>query len=93
VIKKDLEYRTPPRVEPKLTEVKAGERVEKERQISLIEPEVATELPPLSLLDPPRPTGHRYSEEALQALSRLLELKLMDFGVERRSGPSTRARW
>ena len=86
VIKKDLEYRTPPRVEPKLTEVKAGERVEKERQISLIEPEVATELPPLSLLDPPRPTGHRYSEEALQALSRLLELKLMDFGVEAEVG-------
>jgi S-DNA-T family DNA segregation ATPase FtsK/SpoIIIE len=86
VIKKDMEYRIPPRVEPKPAEVKAGERVEKERQISLIEPEVATELPPLSLLDPPRPTGHRYSEEALQALSRLLELKLMDFGVEAEVG-------
>ena len=86
VIKKDMEYRTPPRVEPKPAEVKAGERVEKERQISLIEPEIATELPPLSLLDAPRPTGHRYSEEALQALSRLLELKLMDFGVEAEVG-------
>ena len=42
----------------------------------------STELPALSLLDdaPPRKGG--YSPEALEAMSRLVELKLRDFGVE-----------
>jgi S-DNA-T family DNA segregation ATPase FtsK/SpoIIIE len=82
VIRRDLESRPPARIEPTMSDLKPGERLEKEKQFSLIEPEPMAELPPLSLLDPPRPTGHRYSEEALHALSRLVELKLMDFGVE-----------
>jgi S-DNA-T family DNA segregation ATPase FtsK/SpoIIIE len=82
IIKRDLDSRPPARIEPTMSDLKPGERLEKEKQFSLIEPEPMAELPPLSLLDPPRPTGHRYSEEALQALSRLVELKLMDFGVE-----------
>ena len=41
-----------------------------------------TELPALSLLDDPPPRAGGYSAEALEAMSRLVELKLRDFGVE-----------
>ena len=39
------------------------------------------ELPSLALLDAAVISQHRLSEDSLQALSRLLELKLADFGV------------
>jgi S-DNA-T family DNA segregation ATPase FtsK/SpoIIIE len=39
------------------------------------------ELPPLSLLDPPKSSGGGYSTEALQEMSRQVEIKLKDFGV------------
>jgi len=40
-------------------------------------------LPPLSLLDPPeKPTGKGYSNEELEHLSREVELRLEDFGIE-----------
>ena len=39
-------------------------------------------LPPLSILDPVEKKDTGYSEEALQAMSRLLEVKLKEFGVE-----------
>jgi len=39
-------------------------------------------LPPIELLDEVKPSGRAYSEEALTAMSRLLEIKLRDFGVE-----------
>lgn len=40
-------------------------------------------LPPLTLLDPPeKPTGKGYSHEELEKLSREVELRLQDFGVE-----------
>jgi DNA segregation ATPase FtsK/SpoIIIE, S-DNA-T family len=39
-------------------------------------------LPPLSLLDPPEPPINAISNETLSAMSRQLELKLADFGVE-----------
>jgi S-DNA-T family DNA segregation ATPase FtsK/SpoIIIE len=56
--------------------------VEKERQVPLFEPPAATEVPPLSLLEDPPPRTAQYSEGALDAMSRLVELKLRDFGVE-----------
>jgi S-DNA-T family DNA segregation ATPase FtsK/SpoIIIE len=59
-----------------------SERVEKERQVPLFDPPHATELPPLSLLDDPGGREPTYSAEALEAMSRLVELKLKDFGVE-----------
>src|SRR5680860_460453 len=40
------------------------------------------ELPPLSLLDPPLPHQGGYSQARLQDLSRLVEAKLADFGIE-----------
>ena len=80
--KKKTEGRPPPRIEPVMPKIETSERVEKERQTTLFEPAVAGELPPLSLLDDPPERPSRYSDEALDAISRLVELKLRDFGVE-----------
>ena len=48
----------------------------------LFEPPSEGELPPLSLLDDPVPQSSGFSEESLEAMSRLVELKLRDFGIE-----------
>ena len=45
-------------------------------------PPAAGELPPLSLLDDPPPKKSGYSEESLEAMSRLVEFKLKDFGID-----------
>lgn len=74
--------RVPPRIEPVVPTLEPSARVEKERQVPLFEPPKAAELPPLSLLDDPPPRESGYSDEALEAMSRLVELKLRDFGVE-----------
>jgi DNA segregation ATPase FtsK/SpoIIIE, S-DNA-T family len=74
--------RAPPRIEPPKPVVEKSERVEKERQVQLFEPVKAGELPPLNLLDVPPPREPAYSSEALEALSRLVEVKLRDFGIE-----------
>jgi S-DNA-T family DNA segregation ATPase FtsK/SpoIIIE len=70
------------RIEPVIEKVEPSARVERERQVPLFEPVAANELPPLSLLDDPPPREGGYSAEALEAMSRLVELKLADFGVE-----------
>lgn len=79
--KKRTEKREPVRIEPKISKVKISERVEKEKQMPLLDPEPNSELPPLSLLDPAQPSGKGYSKEALAALSQQVELKLADFGI------------
>ncbi|MDX9874873.1 MAG: DNA translocase FtsK 4TM domain-containing protein [Spongiibacteraceae bacterium] len=60
-----------------------SKRAQKERQPSLFEDgSVTGTLPPLALLDGRDHRHNRgYSEETLQAMSRLLELKLADFNV------------
>jgi len=80
--KKKIEKRKPPRIEPEMTRVVPSVRVEKEKQMTLIEPEPNSELPPLSLLDQPQHSEYGYSEEALEALSRLVERKLEDFRIQ-----------
>jgi S-DNA-T family DNA segregation ATPase FtsK/SpoIIIE len=74
--------RTPPRIEAPTQVVQKSERVEKERQVELFAPMKANELPPLNLLDDPPVHEPAYSAEALEALSRLVEMKLKDFGIE-----------
>ena len=74
--------RQPPRIEAPKPRIEKSERVEKERQVPLFDPPKANELPPLSLLDDPQPHEPLYSAEALEALSRLVEMKLKDFGIE-----------
>ena len=71
----------PPLIEAPKPEVKPSVRVEKEKQMTLLEPEPNAELPPLSLLDPPKPSSHVLSPETLQAMSGQVERKLADFGV------------
>ena len=75
-----------PRIEPVLDKIevsaRATERLERERQVPMFEPPQSNELPALSLLDNPPPKIGGYSPEALEAMSRLVELKLNDFGVE-----------
>jgi S-DNA-T family DNA segregation ATPase FtsK/SpoIIIE len=77
---------TAPRIEPVIEKIevspRATERLERERQVPMFEPALSNELPALSLLDNPPPKEGGYSPEALEAMSRLVELKLNDFGVE-----------
>jgi len=76
------ESRKPVRIEPVIKTVEPSVRLEKERQVQLFEPPPDTEVPPLSLLDPARKSTQGYSTEALEAMSRLVEMKLADFGIE-----------
>lgn len=70
------------RIEPVVKKVEISERMDREKQIALFEGPVDAELPGLRLLDPPKPHEKGYSTEALEALSRLVELKLSDFSIE-----------
>ena len=74
--------RQKPRIEPTLQTLEPSVRAEKERQVPLFEPAEPGELPPLSLLDDPPEKKSGYSEESLEAMSRLVELKLRDFGID-----------
>jgi S-DNA-T family DNA segregation ATPase FtsK/SpoIIIE len=68
--------------EPVLDKPKESKRAVKERQIPLFETGGATDLPPLALLDPPADGRSGYAPEALEHMSRQVELKLADFGIE-----------
>jgi S-DNA-T family DNA segregation ATPase FtsK/SpoIIIE len=75
--------RAPPRIEAPKPIVEKSARVERERQVSLFEsPKGGNELPPLKLLDDPPPREPLYTAEGLEALSRLVEMKLKDFDIE-----------
>jgi S-DNA-T family DNA segregation ATPase FtsK/SpoIIIE len=81
--RKKVDKKPPPRIEPVLAPPQPSRRAQKERQVPLFSGTVLPGgLPSLSLLDDPpeRPPG--YSKESLEAISRLVELKLRDFGVE-----------
>jgi DNA segregation ATPase FtsK/SpoIIIE, S-DNA-T family len=72
------------RVEPRMPEIKVGRPDEVENDqlpLPLLPEDAVGELPPLALLDLPRPSGKGCSDEALQTLCRLVEAKLADFGV------------
>ena len=72
--------RTAPRIEP-VFKPEASEREFKERQIKLFDAPPDTELPPLNLLEAAKVSQGNYSREALDAMSRLVEHKLADFGI------------
>ncbi|MEJ2440965.1 MAG: DNA translocase FtsK 4TM domain-containing protein, partial [Gammaproteobacteria bacterium] len=80
--KAEIVKRPPPRIEPVIKEPKISVREQKERQVPLFRTEGESELPPLSLLDELKPSTNPVSKEALEAISRQVELKLADFGVE-----------
>lgn len=74
--------KSPPRIEPSMSRLETSPRLEKERQQPLFDSLPAGTLPPLSLLDEPADRQRGYSEDVLEALSRQVELKLADFGVD-----------
>jgi len=82
VEQKKVASRPPPRIEAAAPVPEKSDRVERERQVPLFDAPKSSELPALSLLDEARPREQSYSDEALEAMSRLVELKLRDFGVE-----------
>jgi S-DNA-T family DNA segregation ATPase FtsK/SpoIIIE len=79
---KKVGIRPPPRIEAPAPLPQKSDRVERERQVPLFDAPKSSELPALSLLDEPGTREHSYSEEALEAMSRLVEIKLRDFGIE-----------
>jgi S-DNA-T family DNA segregation ATPase FtsK/SpoIIIE len=81
--KKKLKDHPPPRIEPSIRQLQPSVRVEKERQIPLFKSAAgAGSLPAISLLDVAEPSAHRISPDSLEAMSRLLESKLSDFGID-----------
>lgn len=75
--------RIPPTIKEVVKKVEPSERVQREKQQPLFREPVTGDLPPLSLLDAvdsSRVGG--YSAEALDGMSRMLEIKLKDFGIE-----------
>jgi S-DNA-T family DNA segregation ATPase FtsK/SpoIIIE len=74
--------REPLKIEQPTPMVEKSERAERELQIPLFTSLPAGELPPLSLLDDPKPQPKGYSEETLETLSRQVEFKLRDFKID-----------
>ena len=80
--KKRIAKKAPPKIEPITPKLEKSNRAEKERQVPMFEPPTDGELPNLALLDDPPLREQAYSNESLEAMSRLVELKLKDFGIE-----------
>jgi S-DNA-T family DNA segregation ATPase FtsK/SpoIIIE len=80
--KEKIEHRLPPLIDPVISELEPSMRAEEEKQAFLFSPPADSVLPPLNLLDKPPPSKGQYSREALEAMSRQVELKLRDFGVD-----------
>ena len=74
--------RTPPRIVQRIEAPQPSLRAEKEKQAVLFDIPSQSDLPELSLLDVATPTGNGFSAASLEAMSRQVELKLKDFGIE-----------
>ena len=72
------------KIEPQIVapEGMPSDRAKREKQQPLFKNLPAGSLPPLELLDDPPEQAAGYSTEVLEALSRQVELKLADFGVQ-----------
>lgn len=82
VEKERTEKRVPVRIEPVIKAIEPSVRAQKERQVPLFETSGPGELPSLSLLDNPPEHKVGFSEAALEAMSRQVEMKLKDFGID-----------
>lgn len=80
--RKRTEDRPPVEIVTPALEIPKSERVQKERQVALFEGIPDTALPPLHLLDEAKGEIEVQSAETLEFTSRLIERKLMDFGIE-----------
>ena len=77
-----LEIHEPIRIEPPALDIPRSARVEREKQVPLFENLPDSLLPPLGLLDESSRNLEVLSAETLEFTSRLIEKKLLDFGVE-----------
>ena len=80
--RKRSEDRSPLEIKPAIMEIEKSERVLKEKQTALFVTDSDSTLPPLHLLDEAKNTVELPSVETLDFTSRLIERKLMDFGIE-----------
>jgi S-DNA-T family DNA segregation ATPase FtsK/SpoIIIE len=80
--RKRTEDRLPVQIETPAVEIVKSERVQREKQVPLFETLPDSPLPPLHLLDEPHGEVELQSAETLEFTSRLIERKLMDFGIE-----------
>ena len=78
----DVDVREPIRIEPPVMEIPKSKRVAKEKQKPLFHDLPDSPLPPLELLDDPPENIEVLSAYTLDYTSRLIEKKLMDFGIE-----------
>jgi S-DNA-T family DNA segregation ATPase FtsK/SpoIIIE len=77
--------REPVKIEPPPAPVvEKSERAKREQQIPMFHGVNGdgSDLPPLALLDDPKPQAKGYSEETLETLSRQIEFKLKDFRID-----------
>ncbi|MGV8944406.1 DNA translocase FtsK, partial [Thermomonas sp.] len=75
--------RAPVKIEPPAAPiVEKSERAKREQQIPLFHVSDGSGIPPLALLDDPKPQPKGYSEETLETLSRQIEFKLKDFRID-----------
>lgn len=76
----------PVKIEPAVAKVEVAPRVEKQQQKAkqqqLFDEPVTGDVPSVSLLEEPPATTRQVSQSALEAMSRLVEIKLRDFGVD-----------
>lgn len=79
--KKRVEAQLPLHIEAPQVQVPRSLRVEQEKQESLFAELPDSPLPPLHLLDPAKHEVEVLSNDVLEFTSRLIERKLMDFGV------------
>ncbi len=80
---KRKETKVPPVIQPVTQSKRPSPRVLREKQQKLFDDsELVGSLPQINLLDPPdKSSATGYSADSLEHLSRLLELKLQDFGI------------
>ena len=75
--------RAPVRIEPPAARaVEKSDRARREQQIPLFHVGDGSGIPPLALLDDPKPQPKGYSEETLETISRQIEFKLKDFRID-----------
>lgn len=81
--RKKLEDRKPVEILIPKNDIKESTRVKKEKQTTLFD-ELSSDgdLPPLHLLDQPPKEVDQQSPETIEFISRLIEKKLLDFGIE-----------
>ena len=80
--RKRTEDRAPIEIKAPLVEIAQSERVQKEKQTALFVTDQDSTLPPLHLLDEANNTVELPSADTLDFTSRLIERKLIDFGIE-----------